>query len=68
MAFGFKTKQKATETCLHSNEVTIEVAGMSRSVCESCGRVSVGYVGNAYPPELVDVEGTVTPAVESSDG
>ncbi len=26
----------------------IEVAGMSREVCESCGRVSLGYVEDHY--------------------
>lgn len=26
----------------------IEIAGMSREVCENCGRVSVGYVEEHY--------------------
>lgn len=36
----------------------MEIAGMSRSVCESCGRVSVGYVENhisqAFQPQVGD--------------
>lgn len=62
MGFGFKTRQRTTETCLHTNQVTIEVAGMSRSVCESCGRVSVGYVGDAYSPEWVELVEEITPS------
>lgn len=68
MGFTFKTKQRATQTCTHTSEVTIEVAGLSRSVCESCGRVSVGYVGDAYPASWVDDGGeTATPAVSPDD-
>lgn len=62
MGFGFKAKQRTTETCPHTNQVTIEVAGMSRSVCESCGRVSVGYVGDAYSPEWVELVEEMTPS------
>lgn len=29
----------------------IELAGMSREVCASCGRVSVGYVEEHFSPE-----------------
>lgn len=32
------------EKCSHKSEIRMEVAGMSRSVCESCGRVSVTYI------------------------
>jgi hypothetical protein len=67
MGFGFKTKKRAEETCPHTDQVTIEVAGLSRSVCESCGRVSVVYVGDAYPPDWVEMEG-VTTSAGSSDG
>jgi len=48
MAFNFKTKDRPEVTCPHESQVTLEVAGLSRSVCESCGKVSVGYVSNAY--------------------
>lgn len=30
--------------CEHRFQMRIEIAGMSREVCESCGKVSVGYV------------------------
>ena len=66
MGFGFKTRQRTTETCLHTNQVNIEVAGMSRSVCESCGRVSVGYVGDAYSPEWVELVEEITPSATPS--
>ena len=33
----------------------IEVAGMSREVCETCGRVSLGYVEDHFV-EWVDVD------------
>jgi hypothetical protein len=32
------------EKCSHKSEMRMEIAGMSRSVCESCGRVSVTYI------------------------
>ena len=48
MAFNFKTKSRPEVICAHQNTVTLEVAGLSRSVCESCGKVSVGYVSDAY--------------------
>jgi hypothetical protein len=67
MAFRFKTKQRATSTCPHTDQVKIEVAGLSRSVCESCGRVSVEYVGDAYPPEWVEMEREATTSAGSSD-
>lgn len=56
MTFSFKTRQRATIICTHASEVTLEIAGLSRSVCESCGRVSVSYVGDAYPPEWAELE------------
>ena len=35
----------------------IEVAGMSREVCESCGRVSLGYVEDHYRDWLDEESG-----------
>lgn len=32
------------EKCSHTSEIRMEIAGMSRSVCERCGRVSVTYI------------------------
>ncbi|HJS72393.1 MAG TPA: hypothetical protein VJ858_06655 [Acidimicrobiia bacterium] len=44
MTLNFLTKRRRTTECTHEKQMRIEVAGMSRDVCESCGRVSVGYV------------------------
>ena len=51
MTLKFRTKKRSTGTCDHESEITIAVAGMSRSVCESCGRVSVAYVEDHFNPE-----------------
>lgn len=56
MGFRFSTRQRATTLCGHTTEVTIEVAGLSRSVCESCGRVSVVFVKDIYPEDWVDID------------
>lgn len=32
------------EKCSHTSELRMEIAGLSRTVCERCGRVSVGYI------------------------
>ena len=53
MTLNFRTKRRSTSTCAHDSQITTEVAGMSRSVCESCGRVSVAYVENHYSPDRV---------------
>jgi hypothetical protein len=45
--FGSK-RRRTTSQCAHETQIRIEVAGMSREVCESCGRVSVGYVEDHY--------------------
>lgn len=63
MGFSFSAKQRSAVMCAHSNEITTEIAGLNRSVCEQCGRVSVSYVKDAYPSvwkeldELPSVEG-----------
>jgi hypothetical protein len=44
MTLNFLTKRRMTTECAHEKQMRIEVAGMSREVCESCGRVSVGFV------------------------
>ena len=45
--------------CRHESTMRIVVAGMSREVCEACGRVSLGYVGDHRHTELVH-SGAVT--------
>lgn len=32
------------EKCSHATELRMEIAGLSRTVCEQCGRVSVAYI------------------------
>ena len=44
MTLNFLTKRRMTTECTHEKQIRTEVAGMSREVCESCGRVSVGFV------------------------
>jgi hypothetical protein len=39
--------------CRHESTMRIVVAGMSREVCEACGRVSLGYVGDHRRTELI---------------
>lgn len=53
MTLTFRTKRRSTSTCAHESQVTTELSGLSRSVCESCGRVSVAYVENHYSPDRV---------------
>jgi hypothetical protein len=54
MGFSFSTKQRSTALCKHTTEIKIEVAGLSRSVCESCGNVSVGFVKDIYPEDWIE--------------
>lgn len=44
MSLKFLAKRRITANCKHQSFIRIEVAGMSREVCEGCGRVSIGYV------------------------
>jgi hypothetical protein len=44
MSFKLRDKGRTSATCKHESLMRIEVAGMSRDVCESCGRVRIGYV------------------------
>lgn len=43
--------------CTHQFQMRIEIAGMSREVCESCGKVSVGYVQSHISPERAQAFG-----------
>ena len=51
MNVKFRSKRRATSDCTHETSMRIEVAGMSREVCEACGRVSVGFVEEHFSPE-----------------
>lgn len=44
MALKFLTKRRMTSNCAHESLMRIEVAGMSREVCEECGRVKLGFI------------------------
>lgn len=51
MTINFRSRRRTTSDCEHETSMRIEVAGMSREVCESCGRVSVGFVEEHFSPE-----------------
>ncbi len=53
MTLSFLSKRRLTADCTHSNQMRIEIAGMSREVCEACGKVTVSYVEEHYDPERV---------------
>lgn len=46
MTLKFLSKHAMTADCPHESQMRLEVAGMSRDVCEACGKVSVGYLAN----------------------
>lgn len=56
MAISFKSRSRTDTTCRHDVEMVTEVAGMSRSFCEACGRVSVAYVEN-HLSQTLRIEG-----------
>jgi hypothetical protein len=56
MTLNFLPRRKMTAECAHERQMRIEVAGMSREVCESCGRVSVAYVADHYQRDVEDVD------------
>lgn len=59
MTMNFKGRARTTTECLHEHQMRIEVAGMSREVCESCGRVSLGYVEDHYRDWLDEESGDI---------
>lgn len=54
MTFKFPPRRRATATCTHDTQMRIEVAGLSREVCEACGKVSVGFVEHHYAEDVDD--------------
>lgn len=46
MSIKFLSKHRSITDCKHESQMRIEVAGMSREVCEACGKVTVGYIEN----------------------
>lgn len=68
MTLSFLSKRRLTADCTHSNQMRIEIAGMSREVCESCGKVTVSYVEEHYHPERVkEVAATSFGSADVSD-
>lgn len=53
MTLNFMSKRRPPGKCGHPAWVRLAIAGMSRSVCESCGKISVGYVEDHFAPERV---------------
>jgi len=51
MTLNFMAKRRFTSECQHKTQMRIEIAGMSREVCESCGKVSVSFVEDHFKPE-----------------
>ena len=45
MTIHFRSRRRTTAECKHQTSILIEIAGMSREVCETCGRVSDGVAG-----------------------
>lgn len=69
MTINFLAKKRATLDCDHETQMRIEVAGMSRGVCETCGRVSVGFVGEHFGSEWAQVlmEAAASPEPEAGE-
>ncbi|HEX6221791.1 MAG TPA: hypothetical protein VF115_11915 [Acidimicrobiia bacterium] len=44
MSLSFRSKRRNADKCSHPTQIRLEIAGMSRAVCEDCGRVSVTYI------------------------
>lgn len=56
MTINFLARRRVSSVCVHESQMRIEIAGLSREVCEACGRVSVGYVGNHLDSETEDTD------------
>lgn len=59
MNIKFRSPRRTAAECKHESSIRMEFAGMSREVCEACGRVSVGFVEPHVVDEIAQtVEGT----------
>jgi len=54
MTFSSKARRRAIYDCTHETTVQTEISGLRRSVCETCGHVSVEYVANHLKPEQIE--------------
>jgi hypothetical protein len=66
MALNFLTKRRMTSNCTHKSVMRIEVAGMSREVCESCGRIRLDYIEAHHGTALVHAGADVSSDMEGS--
>ena len=51
MTLNFLAKRHFANACQHQTQMRIQIAGMSREVCESCGKVSVSFIEDHFRPE-----------------
>ncbi len=65
MTLSFLNKRS---TCEHRFQMRIEIAGMSREVCESCGKVSVAYVESHLSAERAQALNESVAAFGASSG
>ena len=50
MTLNFLSQRRLTTDCGHAAQMKIEIAGMSREVCELCGKITVSYVEDHFSP------------------
>jgi hypothetical protein len=48
---GVKRDRESRDTCKHREVRSATIAGLRRTVCESCGLVSVGFVKDVFAEE-----------------
>lgn len=67
MTLSFLSKRRFTSDCAHVNQMRIEIAGLSREVCETCGKVTVSYVEEHYSPERAQALAARSTGPDSSE-
>jgi hypothetical protein len=67
MTLNFLSKRRHTTDCKHTTQMKIEIAGMSREVCESCGKVTVSYVDEHFSRERAQELAERSVGSDSSD-
>ena len=68
MTIHFLAKRRSTLDCAHETQMTIEIAGLSRGVCETCGKVSVSYVGEHFKSESAHALAMASAAAPGESG
>jgi hypothetical protein len=55
----FGRRDRVARDCIHANAITVRTAGIERTVCEACGKVSInaleGLSGSASRNQFVRV-------------